>query len=177
MRASRRIVRRRARFGAAGLALATLALATLGGCAPTRADRPALCRGATDDTLRPIPLALAPAVNAAFHATMPAAMVVRTGVIRCADGAVLACVTGANLNCGPADTSRHNPGAIAWCRGHPDAAFVPLFAAGHASIYAWHCAQGRAVPGRIVQPVDAQGFSAAHWRKIAVPGGSAPPPG
>ena len=104
-------------------------------------------------------------------------MVVRTGVIRCADGAVLVCVTGANLNCGKADTSRQNQGAINWCQGHPDTAFVPLFAAGHASIYAWHCAQGKAVPGRIVQPVDARGFSAAHWRKIAVPGDRTPPPG
>jgi len=159
------------------LALAALALAAPGGCARAPAAGPALCRGPTDDTLRPVPLALAPAVNAAFHATMPPAMVVRTGVIRCADGALLACVTGANLNCGPADTSRDNQGAIAWCRDHPEAAFVPLFAAGHASIYAWHCAQGHAVPGRIVHPVDAQGFSADHWRRIAVPGASAPPPG
>lgn len=177
MHAPRRIVPGRALQRAARLALATIALAAPGGCTRAPAAAPALCRGPTDDTLRPVPLVLAPAVNAAFHATMPPAMVVRTGVIRCVDGAVLACVTGANLNCGKADASKHNPGAIAWCRGHPDAAFVPLFAAGHASIYGWHCTQGRAVPGRIVQPVDARGFSADHWRKIAVPGGDAPPPG
>ncbi len=163
--------------GALPLVLATIALAAPGGCTRAPAPGPALCRGPTDDTLRPVPLALAPAVNAAFHASMPPAMVVRTGVIRCADGAVLVCVTGANLNCGKADTSRQNQGAINWCQGHPDTAFVPLFAAGHASIYAWHCAQGKAVPGRIVQPVDARGFSAAHWRKIAVPGDRTPPPG
>jgi hypothetical protein len=107
---------------------------------------------------------------------MTAAEVERSGVIRCAGGAVLACLTGANLNCGQADTRRHNPGAIAWCRTHPNADFVPLFAAGHASIYAWRCEGSRPAIGRVVQTVDARGFSAAHWRVVVpAPGGSMPP--
>ena len=124
---------------------------------------------------------LAPAVIAAFHATMTPTEVERTGVIRCAGGVVLACDTGAKLNCGHADTSRHNRGAITWCRTHPGAGFVPLFAVGHASIlrhagagYAWHCVASRAAPGRIVQPVDALGFAAEHWRPIAGPAGAPP---
>ncbi|MDE2580505.1 MAG: hypothetical protein KGL52_02625 [Rhodospirillales bacterium] len=103
---------------------------------------------------------------AAFHVTMTPHEVERNGVIRCAGGAVLACLAGANLNCGKADTRRHNPGAGSWCRTHPNAAFVPLFAAGHASVFAWRCAGTTAMPGRLVQRVDRQGFAAAQWRVL-----------
>ena len=116
---------------------------------------------------RPIPLAQAAAVARVFHARMTPQEVVRTGVMRRGpDGRWLACLTGANLNCGKADTSRANRGASWWCRHHPGAPFVPLFASGHASIYAWACRGRRAVIARQVQRVDAQGYVAGAWRVI-----------
>ena len=116
---------------------------------------------------RPIPLALAAAVARAFHARMTPEEVVRTGVMRRGpDGRWLACLTGANLNCGKADTSRVDRGASWWCRRHPGAPFVPLFASGHASIYAWACRGRRAVIARQVQTVDAQRYVVGAWRVI-----------
>ena len=168
---------------AAILALAA-ALPGLAGCASAHAVtavRPVpgwgACRGATDDTLRPVPPSLAPKVIASFRVTMTPAEVERNGVIRCAGGAVLACLAGANLNCGKADTRRHNPGAAYWCRTHPDARFVPLFAAGHASVFAWRCAGTEPVVARVVQQVDARGFSASHWRVIVPASAGRPAPG
>ena len=116
---------------------------------------------------RPIPFARAAAVARAFHARMTPEEVVRTGVMRRGpDGRWLACLTGANLNCGKADTSRVDRGASWWCRRHPGAPFVPLFASGHASIYAWACRGRRAVIARQVQTVDAQGYVVGAWRVI-----------
>lgn len=139
--------------GRAGAVLA--AALALAGCAAASA-RP-----------RPIPLARAAAVARAFHAKMTPEEVAHTGVMRRGpDGRWLACLTGANLNCGKADTSRTNRGASWWCRHHPGAPFVPLFASGHASIYAWGCRGRRAVIARQVQRVDAQGYVAGAWRAI-----------
>src|SRR6202007_1910319 len=47
---------------------------------------------------------------------------------RCADGAVLACVYGANIPCGSkANTSQTLTPAIAdYCRQNPDSTFVPM---------------------------------------------------
>ncbi len=93
----------------------------------------------------------------------------RTGFVRCADGAVLGCGVGANLPCGPADTRRDIPGADAWCRENHDPAMIPAYVTGHASIYAWRCEAGRAVPVKPVARVDAQGFVAAYWRRLRPP--------
>lgn len=151
-----------------------LAVGTLGACAgamagPSNAGTsPAsqVCGAPTDDRLRPIPPALAPAVIAAFGAHMTPAEVERNGVIRCADGAVLACLAGANLNCGQADTSRQSQGGDAWCKAHPDADFVPMFATGHATVFDWRCAGHVAVPTGQVERVDPRGFVAGNWRRI-----------
>ena len=139
-----------------GRAWAVLAAAlALAGCAAASA-RP-----------RTIPLARAAAVARVFHAKMTPEEVVRTGVMRRGpDGRWLGCLTGANLNCGKADTSRTNRGASWWCRHHPGALFVPLFASGHASIYAWACRGRRAVIARQVQRVDAEGYVVGAWRAI-----------
>jgi hypothetical protein len=86
--------------------------------------------------------------------------------VRCAGPQLLACYVGANLSCFKADTRRTLAGATAWCRDHPGSAFVPMFATGHATIYDWSCKNDQAVAGRILMPVDAQGYIAGNWRAV-----------
>jgi hypothetical protein len=126
-----------------------------------------VCRPAeTDTATRPIPLSLAPAVIAAFGVHMAPAYVVDTGVIRCADGHLLACLVGANLNCGKADTRTTAAGASNWCRDHANSDFVPAFATGHDTIYAWRCDGPQAVVERQVEHVDGQGFVVENWKRV-----------
>ena len=137
---------------------------------PAHAETPAaVCtRIGTDDTLRPIPESLVAAVNAAFGTAMPARIAMDTTVFRCADRHVLVCTTGANLPCGPANTSRiAGAGAIAWCRDHPDAAFIPAFATGHDTIFAWRCRGGVAQIDRQVLDVDPRGFVRQYWKVVS----------
>jgi hypothetical protein len=123
-----------------------------------------VCHGTT--LPEPAPTDVAPAVIETFHATMTPAEVEHTGFVRCDHGVVLACLTGANLNCGKGNASRRNRGAESWCQTHPDASFVPLFAAGHDSIYAWRCHGTRAIIERQVQRLDAQGYVVENWREV-----------
>lgn len=147
-----------------------LAVAMLAACSTAHATRvsPArLCaRLGTDDTLRPIPAGLVPQVNATFHTSLPASVAVAGTVFRCDQGLVKLCTRGANLVCGKADPRRHNQGATAWCRTHPDAAAVPAFATGHATIFAWRCSGGTARIERQVDPVDGRGFITRNWRTL-----------
>ena len=136
--------------------------------ASSRAQTPAgVCAQAgTDDTLRPIPTALVPAVNAVFRTSMPPDVAVRLTVFRCAAGHVLVCGVGANLPCGKADTSRTSKGGEAWCREHSNADFIPAYATGHATIFEWRCRNG--VPAIVRQRyrVDPRGFVAEYWRRL-----------
>ena len=156
--------------GAANRLLAVLALAALAlPLATAHAAQPAAACAqiGTDDTLQPIPDSLVPAVNAAFGTSMPTDAAIRTTVFRCANRHVLVCTTGANLPCGPANTSR-TPGAgvVNWCREHPDAAFIPMVATGHDTIYAWRCHGTAPQIVRQVQDVDASGFIARYWKEL-----------
>ncbi len=136
----------------------------LGVAGPARAQT---CHpGQTDETTRPIPPALASDVIAAFAVRMTPTEIERNGVVRCADGVLLACLVGANLNCGKADTRTANRGAEAWCSRHADAEFVPAFAAGHDTVYAWRCEGTRAAIASAAQHADRQGFVAANWKRV-----------
>jgi hypothetical protein len=147
------------------LALAALALPL----ATAHAAQPAAACAqiGTDDTLRPIPESLVPTVNAVFGTRMPTDVAIRSTVFRCANSHVLVCTIGANLPCGPANTSR-TPGAgeVNWCRDHPDAAFIPMVATGHDTIYAWRCHGTAPQIARQVQDVDTRGFIASYWREL-----------
>lgn len=123
-------------------------------------------RVGTDDTLRPIPAALVSAVNAAFHTAMPADVATRMTVFRCADRRVLVCSVGANLPCDKADTSRVSVGAAQWCKEHRDAPFIPAYATGHATIFAWRCRDGGPVIAEQRFTVDRRGFVAEFWRRL-----------
>lgn len=124
-------------------------------------------RISTDDTLRPIPESLVPAVNAMFGTTMPPRVAVDTTVFRCADGHVLVCTVGANLPCGRANTSgTPGPGMVDWCRAHPAADFIPAVATGHDTIYTWRCQGGAPQIGRQISDVDGRGFIAQYWKAL-----------
>jgi len=136
---------------------------------PARAETPAAAcaRTGTADKPRPVPESLAAAVNAAFGTRMPAKVAVATTVFRCADGHVLVCTTGANLPCGATDTTRiPGSGAVAWCRTHPSADFIPAYATGTSTIYAWRCDNGEARIARQMQDVDPRGFIARYWKPL-----------
>lgn len=147
---------------------AVLTIAAACSVAAPHAETPgAFCaRVGTDDTLRPIPATLVPAVNAAFHTSMPTEVATRMTVFRCADRRVMACGMGANLPCGKADTSRVSVGGAQWCKQHADAVFIPAYATGHATIFEWRCRDGAAVIAKQVFRVDPRGFVAEFWRNL-----------
>ena len=148
--------------------LAVLALSAIP-VAPTHAETPSeMCaRVRTDDTVRPIPESLAPAVNAAFGTNMPAGIATATTLFRCADAKVLVCTVGANLPCGPANTSTiPASGMTDWCRSNPDADFIPAVVVGHDTIFAWRCQNGSVGIVRQVEEVDARGFIARVWKTL-----------
>ncbi len=153
-------------------AAAVCLLSLLVWAGPSRAAEPeaATCRGpGTDKAVLPTPGSLVSAVAAAFGVHMPPAEVAAQSVIRCDNGVVLACMVGANLNCGKADVRTTSAGGDAWCVEHPNASFIPMFATGHATVYAWRCDGTRAVPERQAQAVDAQGYAAGNWRRVDGP--------
>lgn len=152
---------------AAFIGCAATALLVLAGVPGRAGEAGDVCRHlGTDDRLRPLPPALLPQFLRRFGPHMPADYALATGWIRCADGKVLGCSTGANLPCGKADTRRDIPGADAWCRAHHDPAVIPAYVTGHATLYAWRCRGGRAVPVRQVARPDRRGFVAGYWKRL-----------
>ncbi len=130
------------------------------------AAAPLCAAGATDDTLQSLPQSLVGRAKEIFGLSMPDDLVQRTTVMRCLDGNVLLCNTGANLPCGKANTSKTLPGAINWCRDHPNTSMVPAFATGDDTIYPWRCEGGAPRAGDPVQSVDSRGFIARFWQKV-----------
>lgn len=142
--------------------------AIVGLSAPALAGSPfALCRKlGTSDRLRPLPSSLTGAACELFGlAAMPPQQIRRTTLWRCMEGHVLLCNLGANLPCGKADTRHQLPAADAWCAGHPDSAFIPRYVTGHATIYRWRCAGGRAATVGRGRRIDRRGFIARFWKQ------------
>ena len=89
-----------------------------------------------------------------------------TTVWRCDSGKVLVCTVGANLNCGPANTSREPTNAmVAWCAdlSHAD---MPASVSGHETVYAWTCQDGAPAIVRQFWTADARGFVKELWYEI-----------
>lgn len=123
-------------------------------------------RVGTDDASQPIPASLVPATKRLFGLEAPDDVVRRTTVFRCVGGAVLICITGANLPCGKANTSRTLASAGQYCRENPDASFIPAFVAGHDTIYRWQCRGAEAVAGEPAEALDARGFVSRLWKPV-----------
>jgi hypothetical protein len=86
---------------------------------------------------------------------------------RCADGAVLACVYGANIPCdAKADTSQTPTQAITdYCRLNKNASYIPMVVTGHETAIKWAC-QGKKPVVIGVVPTDAQGYNSTYWQKV-----------
>jgi hypothetical protein len=87
---------------------------------------------------------------------------------RCANGAILACVYGANIPCGSkAITSQKPTHAIAdYCKQNPDSTFVPMFVTGHETAVSWACRGSQPIVIRTAE-VDAQGYVKEYWKPVA----------
>jgi hypothetical protein len=134
-----------------------------------RAEAPAqfCARAGTDDTLRPVPAALAPTVNALFQMSMPPRQVAASSVFRCAAGRVEICTAGANLPCGKANQSRTpGPGVVQWCLDHPDTDVVPAVATGHDTLFSWACRGTTPLITRQFSHPDTRGFIAEFWKTL-----------
>ena len=152
------------------LAQGAFAVALLFGglqCAfPTSAaGGPAICAmGAGPRSPVPVPKNLEADVARTF--SVPVNLVRGGAFVRCAGAKLLACVVGANLNCGQASTHPSLPGASEFCRANPDAQIVPRAATGHDTIYVWRCVGRRAVAAKAVVAVDRDGYDAGNWWEV-----------
>jgi len=153
------------RFLATGISF-LLAAPIVIGLAPARPAAAAepYCPNRAHATPGEVPADLMAAFAAAFQ--LDATSAGGAGFVRCVGPKVMACYTGANLNCFKADTRRALPGATAWCHDHPGSKGIPMAATGHATIYDWSCKGRRAVAGKIVAAVDPQGYEAGNWREL-----------
>jgi hypothetical protein len=86
--------------------------------------------------------------------------------IRCMNGRLLACFTGANLPCGKLHAAPENAGAAAYCKTDPQALVVPAFAVGHDAAYAYRCVDGRPSITGATFRLDARGFAATLWAPL-----------
>jgi hypothetical protein len=86
---------------------------------------------------------------------------------RCMNRMVFVCAIGANIPCGAkADLAKRNLGADKYCQDNPEATFVPAYATGHETLFAWSCSLGRAVPGKGIAKLDARGYRIDIWHKV-----------
>jgi hypothetical protein len=134
--------------------------------APAKDKNPrAYCtRVGTDDQVRAAPASLAADVRRLFN--VDGRFAVRSSVYRCADGAVLVCVIGANLPCGKANTAKELPAATQWCASHRESDFIPMVVTGHDTLYSWRCVGGKAEAGAPLGALDARGFFAQNWKRV-----------
>ena len=86
---------------------------------------------------------------------------------RCANGAVLACLYGANIPCGSkANTGTQLTAAISdYCRENPDASDIPAVVTGHETNVSWACRRGHPYVAGSAE-LDAQGYVKSYWQAI-----------
>ena len=87
---------------------------------------------------------------------------------RCANGAVLACLYGANIPCdSKANTSQKPTQPIAdYCKQNPGSTFVPMVVTGHETSVSWACHGTQPIVINTA-PTDAQGYVKAYWKPVA----------
>lgn len=90
---------------------------------------------------------------------------------RCMDGAVYACNVGANLPCDakPARDPQRTEAMRTYCAGNAGSDFIPMYVTGHDTIYDWSCAGTAPKRGQRVSELDARGYVASIWHRIAAP--------
>jgi hypothetical protein len=138
------------------------------------ADTAAQCAQAgNDDTIIPYDPSLQAGLARAYARLFPGAPIppleaqLKDGAnIRCMNGRLLACFTGANLPCGKMNAGRDNPGADEYCHADANADVVPAFATGHEAIYSYRCTDGRPEIVGTTFSLDARGFAARLWAPL-----------
>jgi hypothetical protein len=115
----------------------------------------------------PVPVALEPFLSNALG--LPSGLEFRPESYywRCMNGMVFVCAIGANIPCGAkANLAKRNLGADNYCRDNPEATFVPAYATGHETLYAWSCSHGKAAPGKRTVKLDPRGYRMDIWHKV-----------
>ena len=167
------------RIGALWLVLTSSGIAsTTVSTAQTSDARQTCSRTRDDDTIRPLPAALAaqamqaqagpggPPASGRPPTSQDLASYLNQTYFRCMDGLVYVCSIGANLPCtGKPDMRRSIPAVADYCRTSPDADAVPMVVTGHSTIYGWACVKGRPVITDRVQ-LDRRGFQANIWTPL-----------
>lgn len=86
---------------------------------------------------------------------------------RCYQDEVWGCFVGANIPCGPANTSREpNPAMVEFCQENPESDDIAFAVTGHDTIYLWDCHGGTSVIDRQWLSVGPRGFISEYWHKI-----------
>ena len=154
------------RYPATGTALLFAALTAGAGVTPLQPSIAAgsYCPNPAHSAPGKVPEELMAAVAKAL--AIDNASVRHAAFVRCVGRRLLGCYVGANLVCDKAETHRTLPGATAWCRNNPGSEGIPMSATGHDTIYDWSCKGRRAVAGKTVLTVDAQGYIAENWKEI-----------
>jgi hypothetical protein len=125
-----------------------------------------------DDTVRPYDPSLRAGLLAAYGRLFPRArtpdeQALQAGAhIRCMNGRLLGCFSGANMPCGKLNMAPDNQGAAAFCSASPNAEIVPAYATGEDAGFLYRCAGGQAeISGDTFLP-DARGFAVELWAPI-----------
>jgi|HubBroStandDraft_2_1064218.scaffolds.fasta_scaffold00332_12 hypothetical protein len=122
----------------------------------------------------PVPLALKSYLSRALGLSAGAEFRPERYYWRCMNRMVFVCAIGANIPCSAkADLAKRNVGADKYCQDYPEATFVPAYATGHETLFAWSCSLGRAVPGKRIAKLDPRGYRIDIWYKVA-PGVNSP---
>lgn len=115
----------------------------------------------------PIPSALKPYVARALGLSTDVGVPPESYYWRCMNGTVYVCTIGANIPCYEKDDrAKRNSGADKYCRENREAAIVPAYATGHATIYDWSCSLGKALRGKRIVEVDGRGYRIDIWHPV-----------
>jgi len=87
---------------------------------------------------------------------------------RCMNGNVYACYVGANLPCQEkGDFSKEpNQGMVGYCEENLGSDFIPMFASGRATVYAWKCDGKTPVIVKQFAETDEAGYLKHIWYEI-----------
>lgn len=115
----------------------------------------------------PVPMALKPFLSRALGLSAGGDLGPERYYWRCMNGKVFVCAIGANIPCGAkADLAKRNVGAEKFCQDNADAAFVPAYATGHETLFAWSCSLGHAVRGKVIAKLDPRGYRIDIWHEV-----------
>jgi hypothetical protein len=121
-----------------------------------------------DDQTRNIPPSLIACVRQVLPFTEAANddFVSQMTVWRCMSGRVFVCTYGANLPRWKANISRTSKRENAFCAENPNSNFIPAYATGRDTIYAWRCRGWRAVVEGQPFSIDNRGFINDFWKGL-----------